>query len=200
MNIIKKQLPITEFYSEKTIKTQIVLHHTVSSNADSPINWWKQDGQHVSVSYVIAKNGDIYECFDSDFWSYHIGKGSTTLNNKSSIGIEIVNEGILQNAGDHFTWLDGKGKYTGNVFDNQINWRGGRFFASYTPEQMIATSQLVKHLTLKHNIPINILKDLNFDKQYFNHKGVVSHRNLRADKTDLSPAFDFQSFENLLNS
>ena len=93
MKYIKKHLPEGQYIAEKSKKTQIVLHHTVSgSSAENVINWFATDPGRVATAFVIDKKGDVYELFDPQHWAYHIGKGSSSNHNKASIGIEIVNE------------------------------------------------------------------------------------------------------------
>lgn len=200
MTIRKVEFPLNQYYPEQVPKTQIVLHHTVSSNEKSPIDWWKKTPERVATAFVVAKNGVISQIYDPAQWGYHLGKGSTTQQNKNSIGIEIVNEGGITEKNGKFFWLDGKAKYPGKVFDNQTAYRGFRYFAEYTDEQYQATASLSKMLCEMFSIPKDTLTQYDFNKNFFNHKGILSHRNLRPDKTDVSPAWDFHKFEELLNA
>jgi len=199
MIIIHKDFPENQYYKQLCKKTQIVLHHTVSSTATSPIDWWKQTPERVAVPFVVDKDGTIYQIYDSIYWAYHIGKGSTTQQNKQSIGIEIVNEGILvqKTIGKdrRFFWLDGKQEYLGKVFENSSLWRGSRFFASYTSSQYEAVRELLIELRKEFNIPRKVITNYEYNKSYFDFNGIVSHHNLRADKSDISIAFDFRKIE-----
>lgn len=191
MAIIKCSFPEKQYCKEKTVKTQIVLHHTVSSNASSPIAHWETTPERVATSYVVAKDGTIYEVFNSDFWAYHIGKGSTIDDNKKSIGIEIVNEGILTNHGLKWAF----GTYHGLIYEHPHGWRGSKYFAPYTEAQHKAIKELISMLTKKHDIPLQYLVSWQYDKANFNFMGILSHHNLRPDKTDVSPAFDFSKLQ-----
>lgn len=188
--------PESQYFKQSHRKTQIVLHHTVSSNSQSPVNWWKQTPERVACPFIIDKDGTIYQLFDSSCWAYHIGQGSTTQHNKQTIGIEIVNEGLLTQKiigkDKRFFWLDGKQEYLGQVFENASLWRGSRFFASYTKEQYQAVNELLKELCKDFAIPNKIATDYEFNKSYFDFNGIVSHHNLRPDKSDVSIAFDFR--------
>jgi len=199
LNIIKKTLPTTEYYEQQTIKKQIVLHHTVSDgSADAVLNWWKNDGVRVATAYIVEKNGNIIEAFDPIYWSNHIGKGSTKQNNMSTIGIEIVNEGWLtkNNNGD-FKWFDNKNKYKGSSIIN-YSWRGQNHWANYTDEQINSVALLCSQLCELFLIPKQILGTFDYNKEFFNYSGIVAHCNLRADKTDVSPAFSYSKLQNKL--
>ncbi len=203
MKIIKKPLPLGEYnkleyeqYGMKT-KTFIVLHHTVSSTENSVYNWWCNDGQKVGVAYVVDKNGDIYEYFDPKYWSYHLGGKIDKKYNINSIGIEIVNEGVLQNNNDEYFWFGGKNKYTGRV--SKIKWRNNQYWAAYPDKQMLSVIELVKYLTTRFNIPKQVYTKYDYDIKLLNtFKGIISHCNVRADKTDISPAFDLVYLQNEL--
>ena len=199
MVIVKiPNFPEGQYIKSVTDKKRIILHHTVSSNEQSPINWWEQTPERVATSYVIAKDGTIIEVYDSDYWAYHIGKGSTATDNKEAIGIEIVNEGGLFRRDESYFWLDGKAKYSGIPHNHNAEWRGFRYFASYQEEQYQAVAELCKMLCEKHKIVDEVYTGLDYSKEYFKWNGILSHRNLRADKTDVSPAWDMDKFINLM--
>ena len=96
MRMIKNYLPAGQYFAEETKKIQIVLHHTVSAGTTNAVrDWFAQTAERVATAFVIGKDGSVLELFDPKHWAYHIGKGSTSQHNKQSIGIEIVNEGLL---------------------------------------------------------------------------------------------------------
>ncbi|MFH0733240.1 MAG: peptidoglycan recognition family protein [bacterium] len=201
MKIIKKPLPATEYnkleydqYGMKT-KTLIVLHHTVSSTESSVYNWWCNDGQKVGVAYVVDKNGSIYEYFGPKYWSYHLGGKIEKKYNINSIGIEIVNEGVLKKIDEKFFWFAGKNKYSGGVF--KFKWRNEEYWAEYPTKQIEAVVELVKYLTAKFNIPKNVYTKYDYNSKLLTtFKGIISHCNVRANKTDISPAFNLEYLQN----
>lgn len=80
-------------------KERIVIHYT-AGNIKSDLSTLTTHGRHVSVPFVIARDGTIYQLFSSKFWSGHLGKGigNTNTNNaedKRTIGIELSNYGFL---------------------------------------------------------------------------------------------------------
>jgi N-acetyl-anhydromuramyl-L-alanine amidase AmpD len=195
----KIEFPECEYIREKTAKQMIVLHHTVSSTGAYVDDWWKSDNgkSRVAVAYIVEKTGEIYQLFDPCYWAYHIGKGSTHDDNMHSIGIEIVNEGPLIEKNGEFFWNDCKKRYDGEVYTHSCIWRGYQHFACYTEAQYKAVSELVLQLCTEFNIPRKLITSYLFAKKYFEHRGIVSHHNLRSDKTDVSVAFDYSKIKNM---
>ena len=198
-------MPDKEYVKEETKKTQIVLHHTVSDGTGKAVeDWFESDkgASRVAVAYVIDKSGNIIELFDPKFWAWHIGKGSTTLNNKSSIGIEIVCAGQLWKKGDKYFWFDGTHPFTreNEIFDNKKLWRGSQYFAKYTNEQISAVKDLLNYLFQRFpTIEKKFSNTFDYNKNYFQFNGVVHHANLRPDKTDLSPAYPINELNDFIN-
>jgi N-acetyl-anhydromuramyl-L-alanine amidase AmpD len=199
MNIKFIDFPEREYIQEKIKKELIVLHHTVSSSGDSSINWWKADegGMRVAVAFVVEKDGTIKQLFDERYWAYHLGKGTTKLHNQRSIGIEIVNEGPLEEKpGEGFFWFDGRARWTGAPYYH--NWRGEFIWAPYPKLQFDAVVELCDELCKRYDIPKDVLTDYQFKQSYRVHNGIASHHNLRIDKTDVSPAFNLLKFKEQL--
>lgn len=200
MKFIKNYLPETEYYKKEFKKEQIYLHHTVSSTAASSSNWWKQDGLHIATAYLIERDGTIIENFDPKYWSFHLGlKGTKGKIDKKSIGIEIVNEGWLEKKGEEFFWFGGKAKYKGEVVKIDTPWRDQKYFAKYPDEQIHSVAVLVNLLLKNLKIEYNIINNLDYNKDLINsHVGVLSHCNVRSDKTDVSPAFPITTFKDMV--
>lgn len=87
------------YYDREYPKERIVIHYT-AGNIKSDLSTLTSHNRHVSVPFVIARDGTIYQLFSSKFWSGHLGKGvgNTDTNNaedKRTIGIELSNYGFL---------------------------------------------------------------------------------------------------------
>src|SRR5215218_5993909 len=87
------------FFTAENPKKRIVLHYT-AGRLESDMSTLTQTNQHISVPYVIGRDGTIYQLFSPKQWSGHIGKGlgnegTANAQDKSSIGIEISNYGFL---------------------------------------------------------------------------------------------------------
>jgi N-acetyl-anhydromuramyl-L-alanine amidase AmpD len=190
------------FYSEQYPKERIVLHFT-AGNTWSDMRSLTQDGRHVSVAFLIARDGTIYQLFPSNAWSGHLGKGvgndTGNQQDKATIGIEISNYGYLVprdgnletvysrvkdpatgvvSAPDPYCTLEQKEAY---VKINQP-FRDQSYYASFTLQQMESTAILLRYLTNKYNIPREFLPE---EKRFLTtndvlqFKGIVSHINYR---------------------
>lgn len=181
----------------------IVLHHT-AGYLKGDLGTLVQTGNHVCVPYVVSRDGNIYHLFDeSKYWAYHLGAGAVggnTVLSKKTIAIEMSNIGSLTLSGDNL--LTGYGdKYCG-VADKHYysvlptEFRGSRYYASYTAEQVAAVRDLVKYLSTRYGIPLTQLDNgkayqtFKTDAEALAWKGLSSHINYRATgKTDVGPVF-----------
>lgn len=195
------------YFEEINSKSKIVLHFT-AGYLKGDIATLTQPGNHISVPFVIARSGEIYNLWASKYWSYHLGKnaigGNTNMSSKT-IAIEISNIGCLKKIGNNLVTT-----YSNNdiyctldetSFYKKIPaYRGFEYFATYTQTQYNSLKLLLKFLTKKYNIPYAFLpsnKRFNLfssaEAEAFN--GICSHVNFRADKWDIGPAFDWSKIE-----
>lgn len=196
MKIVKQHLLPSQYFREVYKKRNIVLHHTVSSTARSALAWWAQDPRRVATAYVIDKDGTIFEAFPPEFWAHHLGltTANNLLLNRRSIGIEIANEGPINKLADgSCRWNFGPGApgaiYRGVPVDKP--WRGLHAWAPYTEAQYTALGELVPFLLDRFKLPATMCPNLDFDPAAPDKYAIYAHCNVRRDKTDLSPAFDF---------
>jgi N-acetylmuramoyl-L-alanine amidase len=160
---------------------------------------------HVSVPFVIARNGIIYNLFASKYWSYHLGAGAVggnTAMSKESIGIELSNIGPLKRINGNlvttYADTDVYCKLDEHQYYSTVNpgYRGYQYFAKFTQVQYNALSLLIRFLCARYNIPK--IFQLEADRYeimtadgFRSFSGVVSHVSCRRDKTDIGPAFDW---------
>lgn len=122
----------------------IILHDTAGPNAGSAINWFKNPKSKVSAHVVVDLDGSITQMVEFDRVAWHAGKSTYSGRsgcNGFSIGIEIVNPGIL----------DKKGKaWFGSVYDNAVpcttKEHGSGCWVRYTPAQIEAVTELCQAL------------------------------------------------------
>ncbi len=205
LSITNDFLPEKDYFPEETKKTQIVLHHTVSSGtAKSVRDYFEQKAGRVGVPFIIDKFGNILCLFNPKHWAYHLGltTADNLACNKKSIGIELVNEGILsrESVGKDVVYQWTFGKFFGKVKQLPELWRGSYFFADYRVEQIIAVAELCKKLCADFGIPKNVLGTFDYSKDYHNYNGIIGHCNVRSDKSDISPAFNYELFKEVLNA
>jgi N-acetylmuramoyl-L-alanine amidase len=190
------------YFEEETAKKKIVLHFTMGYLKGDIATLTKG---HVSVPFVVGRNGVIYNLFSSKYWSYHLGPtavGGNTLMSKECIGIEISNIGPLKKIGDNLVTTYSDTDVYCSINDTQFytklptKYRGYEYYAKYTDAQYNATIKLIKFLCAKYNLPKAFVAEAKrynvFTAQEFtNYTGIVSHVNCRTDKVDIGPAFDW---------
>lgn len=204
------------YYAVEHPKQRIVLHFT-AGQLRSDLSALTRDNYHVSVAFVIGRDGTIYQLFSSKYWSGHLGKGIGNTNtgnaqDKCTIGIEISNYGYLTaRSGNLETYYsrqrDAQGQ-EGPVdvycsltekqawFKTDSPFRGQSYYAAYTNEQMESVAILLRYLTAQYNIPRTFLPEpqrYQATEAVLTFKGIVSHINYRpTGKWDIGPAFDWE--------
>jgi N-acetylmuramoyl-L-alanine amidase len=190
------------YFEEETEKRKIILHFTMGYLKGDIATLTKQ---HVSVPFVVGRNGNIYNLFASKFWSYHLGPsamGGNTAMSKECIGIEISNIGPLLKSGNNLVTTYSKDDVYCSLEETQFytklktKYRGYEYYASYTDAQYKAVIQLIKFLCAKYDIPKNTLAEavrynIMTATDFTKFKGILSHVNCRTDKVDIGPAFDW---------
>ena len=204
------------YYPTEYAKQRICLHFT-AGNLRSDILSLTRQNYHVSVPFVIARDGTIYQLHPSKCWSGHLGKGigNTGTGNqmdKTTIGIEISNYGLLHERDGNLETIYSrlKNTATGKAGPPDLYcalsekeaytrldtpFRGEKYYPAYTPEQMESTIILLRYLTAKYNIPRKFLpesKRFTPTSEVISFKGIVTHVNFRTSgKWDIGPAFDW---------
>ena len=206
INIRRNHLPSSEYFTEKTEKHWLFLHHTAGwHNPYQTINIWAKDRiGKIATEFVIGGqsvkggdnkfDGDIVQAFPDGCYAWHLGACSRDTH-KKSVGIEICNFGSIKN---------GK-TYAGVVADqSQVveldkAFRGNKFWHKYSDKQLKATKELILYIANRDNIdPTKGLVELIHTKgaDAFDHydpykvdtnKGLWSHTNVRKDKVDVFP-------------
>jgi N-acetyl-anhydromuramyl-L-alanine amidase AmpD len=197
-------------------KEYIFLHHTSGwSNPYATIDDWNRDsrgriGTHFVIGGIDIKTGDakhdgrILKCIPDEYFAWHLG--STSKDKISmhmhvhSVGIEICNMGYLTQKGNAYYTYTGARVHEKYVEDLGFNFRGFRYWHKYTDEQIDSTYALINTLQRKYNIDIakglkgmiekiGVQKAFDFDQSARDGKikGLLSHTNVRKDKTDVSP-------------
>lgn len=194
------------YYREKIKKEKIVLHFT-AGYLQGDIKALSKEDYHVSVAFVIGRNGHIYNLYSSAYWAYHLGscdEGDNKKDSQHSVAIEISNIGPLKLVNNelHTTYGD---KYC-DLSDEQYYikvpaFREYEYYAAFTEKQYKSLELLLKYLNVRYNIPLQLLpEDKRFEttQETASHKGIVSHINFRkAGKWDIGPAFDWNRISNI---
>jgi len=165
MNIIQYPLNKKQWIATKVKKTHIVWHTTLDRTQYTPVagkpgrstsvidNWNNSADKH-ALCYVIDRNGEVYQTYPDDEWSYH-----TILPHhfdKVSIPVALANEGplIIQNFRYYaFQRAHHTTEYFGPVIKK--NWNGFQYWADYSDVQVKTLIALTKQLCGKHKIDYN---------------------------------------------
>ena len=212
----KRESGDKSYYEEEvTEKKRIVLHYT-AGYLKGDIATLTQPTIEVSVPFVIARDGRIYNLWDSKFWSYHLGKGcigGNTEMSKSSIGIELSNIGpLIKKGNDLVTTYSNKDVYC-TLSDTQFYqqpsapYRDYSYYATFTNVQYKSLITLLRFLTKKYKIPRQLVPVADRYNVFANNNaalsfaGILTHVNVRpTGKTDISSAFDWAMVENGITS
>jgi N-acetyl-anhydromuramyl-L-alanine amidase AmpD len=201
---INRQWRLTDeqYFKEETHKTQIVLHHTVGGSAKSTFDYWQSNPDRIATAYIIERDGTIYEVFDPLYWAHHLGLkvAKNVVYNKASIGIELASEGGLTLKDGWLYAFDGKKKLYQTTASDVLKYykfaepfRGFTYFDAYDAPQVAAAIALVKHLCEQFNIPKVVSNTFDFSPKWMEFKGIITHVNVREDKSDLCPGWSWDA-------
>lgn len=210
-----KQVPDKSYYFEEEFpKERIVLHHT-AGYLKGDIAQLSRQGTEVSVPFVIARSGHIYNLWKSKYWSYHLGPGAVGGNaamSQRSIGIELSNIGFLRKKTGGllhtvYSTEDVYCKESETAYYQKLPtaYRAERYYATFTSAQYRSLALLLRFLTIRYKIPRAFLPlserfevfDAAAKAESF--KGICSHVNFRSSgKWDIGPAFDWARLERSL--
>jgi N-acetyl-anhydromuramyl-L-alanine amidase AmpD len=180
------------FIGKQKRKKRIVLTHT-SRNVDDYIIALKNrhNGKYNKIpNFIIKNNGDILKLLPDTAYSNYFGDDNI---NKSSIIISLENLGWLEKiplSNQYVNWI-------GDIYKQEVfekKWRDYFYWEPYTEKQLESCGMLCNKLT----------NDFSIDKKCIGHntkvdgidkfEGIVSRSNFNSENTDLSPAFNFESF------
>ena len=145
--------------------------------------------------YLIGRDGKVIQVLED---KYNSNFSSNDRVNSKSIVICLENLGWLEKVPlklHHINWIGNI--YKGDVFDKK--WRDYFFWQPYTDIQLEKTAELCKNLCEKHKIELKCVGHNTKVKGIESFLGILTKSNFDDFATDLSPAFDFEKFNKLLN-
>lgn len=186
-----KSVPLNAYLREKTKKTQVYLHHSVSNGTgEQVLQYFKQMNNYVATHFAISRDGTIVQGFNTDFWAYHLAPQGAIINlDRISVSMEIVALGALVKKGEKFIDAYGREVNKNEVVTLTKPFRGSLYFHRYTDAQIESVRQILVYLNEKFGIP------LDYDSNIFeiNQKalngsaGIYTHCSVRSDKSDIFP-------------
>tara|TARA_R110001599_G_scaffold7963_1_gene38317 strand:+ start:12799 stop:13737 length:939 start_codon:yes stop_codon:yes gene_type:complete len=190
------------------------LHHTAGrENPYRTIDHWNRDSRgRVATEFVVGGqshktgnseyDGIVAQAFPESGYGWHLGKTGSGHMNRHSIGIEICATGYLNEdpgTTDYYTYFKSK-VHEDQVIKLEQPFRGKQYYHAYSDEQMDAVGKLLKHIAERDEIDMRIglrqwikkygpKKAFEFqeDAYYGKVRGLLSHTNVRRDKSDVYP-------------
>lgn len=213
--IERYHLPEGEFVDDATSKKYIVIHHTAGRhNPFKVVDHWAADQRgRVGTNYVIgglpstadvrnlsgqqAKyDGRVINAIDDKYWGYHLGPNGSRFMTQHSLSIELCSAGALNKKGDdYYTWY-GEKVHPSQVTILPTEFRGTRYYHKYSDAQLESLEALLRHLADKHDINISSGMQKMGPESMYNWNaaawrgeitGLLSHTNIRKDKSDVFP-------------
>lgn len=195
MEIIKKIQP-NNLKKEKE-KSQILLIHTGRNLIDYMVSIrYRYDGDPIRLPhYLISRSGSVIQVLEDEF---NGNFSSSERVNVKSIVIGLENLGWLEKVPIKKYYINWIGNiYNGDVIDKK--WRDYFFWQPYTEIQLEKAAELCKKLCEKHKIELRCVGHNTKVKGIESFLGIITRSNFDDFATDLSPAFDFEKFNKLLN-
>jgi N-acetyl-anhydromuramyl-L-alanine amidase AmpD len=179
-------------------KSQIILCHTSRNSNEYLISLkYRKNKKYDKIpNFLVTKDGKIIDLLPSETYSNFFDNHDV---NKNSIIISLENLGWLEKkqlSSHYINWIGDI--YKGVPYERK--WRDYFLWDPYTTEQINSLVKLCLDMCQKHNIPIECIghntKITNIEKL----NGIVSRSNFDQIFTDVSPAFDFDKFTNMLKN
>lgn len=173
--------PNTNGKTQPISPSYLIIHYTADSSIDGAISWFKDPQAEASAHLVIGRDGRIVQMVPFNQKAWHAGeskwKGITRLN-KCSIGIELVNAGMLVKKQGVFVNWAGHVIPSDEVIEATHKNGTPAFWHEYTQPQIDAAIAVSKALIPAYSI-LEIL----------GHDDIAPER-----KTDPGPAFPMTAF------
>ena len=178
-------------------KQQIILQHT-SRNIEEYLLGLKYrfNGKYKKIpNYVVSRDGKVLQLLVNE----HHGEIFSEENiNRNSIIISLENLGWLEKEplnNQYVNWIGDI--YKGDVYEKK--WREYFFWQPYTETQIEYTAKLCKKISEEMRIPIEVVEHNTRINGVEKFRGITSKSNYDSVFTDLSPAFNFETFLKYLN-
>jgi hypothetical protein len=181
------------YYTTKHKKRQIILAGSLRKDHNHIIHLQhKKYGKTKEWNtFTISRDGIVYQHFDPACYSDYMGVKNI---DKHSISVVLENMGSVFydfESGGYLNWIhetcDEEKIY-------EQNWKGSRYWESYTEKQMNSTIELCEYLCDKYRIPLDSLGFNAFHEETAKFEGIVCRSNFDMDYNDLNPSFNFKIF------
>jgi len=178
-------------------KQHIILQHT-SRNVEEYLLGLKYrfNGKYNKIpNYVVSRDGKVLKLLENESHSKIFSEDNI---NRNSIIICLENLGWLEREplnNQYVNWIGDI--YKGNVFEKK--WRDYFFWQPYTETQIEYTAKLCKKISEEMGMSIDVVEHNTRINGVEKFRGITSRSNYDSVFTDLSPAFNFETFLKYLN-
>ena len=196
MVTLNKEFLFNNILLTECTKTKIILIHTSANLSDYFIGLGVRHNQKYPKipTLTIGLNGEIYQHLSFNTVVQFFDNDSL---NRQAIVIALENVGWL-NQHEDGSFTDWKGiKYEDMVLD--ATWRNKRFWANYSEKQFLALVQLIDYLCIGCSINKKFIGNNVFNNKSLEYEGIITRSCFSKNHFDLSPAFDYHSFNQLIN-
>lgn len=207
--ISRYYLPEKEYVHETYNNQYVVLHHTASGpNPFNVIDLWGRDNRgRIGTEFVLGGqdhvtgndeyDGKMVQAFPQGNLAWHIGKSGSGYMNKRSVGLEICSIGYLDN--DKRSYVNRVAKED-QIITLSKPFKGFLYWHNYSDTQLEEIEKWIKYVADRDNIDVRqglqqLIKKYGPTKAFDFHqeayegkmRGLLSHGNIRTDKTDVYP-------------
>jgi hypothetical protein len=209
--ITKHHLPKGEYIQNEQpiLNDYCFIHHT--SGWDNPfkvIDSWARDTRgSIATEFVIGgqsiKNinndydGVVVQAFPTGCEGSHQGATGSYYMNRHSVGIELNAFGYLTDEAKTYT---GTTAHNSQIIELSEKFRGYKLWHKYSDAQLISLKKLLLHISIRDGIDLKkglvkwihdkgAIKAFDFQQEAYDGKvkGLLTHTNVRKDKTDCFP-------------
>lgn len=149
----------------------IILHYTTAAHYMTTARWFANPKcRNASAHFVVGRNGQVVQLVPVSAKAWHAGDGEMSYGgemkvdpNRSSIGIEIANHGLLEQKTDGSFATDWGMAYNRDLYPEpeeailqyDSGLKVGGFWEPYPAMQVGAVRVLVQALVDRYDIPAN---------------------------------------------
>ena len=185
-----------DFQEKNKKKKQIILTHSsrILDEYLASLKYRNNLNYSKIPHYIISRDGHVLNLLKNEIISENFNNNTV---NSNSIIVCLENLGWLYKEplkNSHINWIGNI--YNGKVFEKK--WRDFIFWQPYTDVQIDNTVELVKNICEKSNIPLKFVGHNTKINKPSSFEGILTRSNYDINKTDLSPAFDFDLFSKKL--
>jgi N-acetyl-anhydromuramyl-L-alanine amidase AmpD len=183
-----------KFYKNITNKKLIIIGDTCRFGLNHIKRLTNQPYETIGKypTYTIDKSGKIFQHFNPEYYSSILGNVDF---DKMSITILLENMNWLyyDNYTDsYYNWVNEKCENVENIIEKEF--RGYRYWDSYTTQQYKSLIKLCKFLQEKFDIENNIVSNCFIYNDINNYTGIISRANIEIYSKDVNPSFDYKKF------